>query len=212
MSASVAYQLKVVLRGISPMIWRRLVLAGDSTIVDLHFVLQIAFGWRDGHLHRFRIHGREYGIGRRGGRSFPDDPHHVHLTDLAFQPREHFLYEYDFHDHWQHDIRVEQIHPVDPSHAYPRCVAGKRAGPPEDCGGAWAFLEHRQRYSVAYVAQRLAVIYDEDGEPDMRTSCRAELAAALPWLRLEQFDRRTVNRRLRQYAAGDDAWRDDLPL
>lgn len=41
----------------------------------------------------------------------------------------------------------------------------------------------------------------------MLASCQAELAAVLPWLQLEQFDRRAVNRRLRQYAAGDDAGR-----
>ena len=31
------YQLKVVLLGISPMIWRRLLVRGDSTIADLHY-------------------------------------------------------------------------------------------------------------------------------------------------------------------------------
>lgn len=162
----IVYQLKVVLRGISPMIWRRLLVPGASTMADLHFILQIAFGWTDTHLHRFRIDSRDYGIARAGGRSFPDDPHQIRLTNLAFRPREHFLYEYDFHDHWQHDIRVEQIHPIEPGRPDPYCIAGKRAGPPEDCGGARAFLEQRQRYSVAYVAQRLAVIYDEETEPD----------------------------------------------
>src|SRR6266511_2473044 len=49
------YQLKVVLLGISPMIWRRLLVRGDSTIADLHHILQIAMGWTDTHLHQFRI-------------------------------------------------------------------------------------------------------------------------------------------------------------
>src|SRR5258708_36305506 len=42
------YQFKVVLRGVSPMIWRRLLLRSDHTIADLHYVIQIfrspAFG------------------------------------------------------------------------------------------------------------------------------------------------------------------------
>ena len=42
------------------MVWRRPVVRSDSTIAELHYVLQIAFGWRDEHLHRFRIHGKEY--------------------------------------------------------------------------------------------------------------------------------------------------------
>jgi len=59
--APVVYQLRVVLRGVSPLIWRRLLVRSDSTIADLHRTLQIAFGWSDEHLHRFVIQGRLYG-------------------------------------------------------------------------------------------------------------------------------------------------------
>jgi hypothetical protein len=75
----IAYQLRVFLRGISPMICRRLLVRNDSTIMDLHYALQIAFGWSDSHLHRFHIHGRHYGVGHRGGLSFDADPQAVHL-------------------------------------------------------------------------------------------------------------------------------------
>jgi Plasmid pRiA4b ORF-3-like protein len=53
-------QLKVVLLGISPMIWRRLLIRSQSTIADLHHLLQIAMGWTDTHLHQFRIQGNWY--------------------------------------------------------------------------------------------------------------------------------------------------------
>lgn len=53
------YQLRVVLRGISPLIWRGLLLRGDATLADLHDVLQIAFGWEDYHLHRFSFDRRQ---------------------------------------------------------------------------------------------------------------------------------------------------------
>ena len=49
------YQLRAVLRGISPLIWRRLVVRGDSSIAPLHEALQIAFGWEDMYLNRFEI-------------------------------------------------------------------------------------------------------------------------------------------------------------
>lgn len=52
------YQLKVVLRDCSPMIWRRLLVTSDTTIAQLHTILQIAMGWEDLHLHRFRIYGK----------------------------------------------------------------------------------------------------------------------------------------------------------
>jgi hypothetical protein len=66
-SEPVIYQLKVVLLGINPMIWRRLLVKSDRTIEDLHYILQIAMGWEDIHLHQFIIHGKQYGITQPGG-------------------------------------------------------------------------------------------------------------------------------------------------
>jgi hypothetical protein len=60
------YQLRAVLRGISSLVWRRLLVRGDSTGAQLHEVLQIAFGWDDEHLNRFEILGREYAVYREG--------------------------------------------------------------------------------------------------------------------------------------------------
>jgi hypothetical protein len=74
------YQFKVVLRGISPMIWRRLLLRSDHSIADLHYTIQIAMGWSDSHLHRFRIHGKDYGVAHEGGLTFSDDPDGVRLV------------------------------------------------------------------------------------------------------------------------------------
>src|SRR5438477_1061276 len=101
----VVYQLRVVLRGVSPLIWRRLLVRDDSTIADLHATLQIALGWSDEHLNRFVIHGREYGVGHLGGISFRDDSRRVRLADLGLRLREGVLYEYDFSDVWQDDVR-----------------------------------------------------------------------------------------------------------
>jgi hypothetical protein len=66
--SAVIHQLKASLRGISPMIWRRLLVPGDLTLHGLHRVIQIAFGWEDYHLHAFRRHGRRYGTTRTGER------------------------------------------------------------------------------------------------------------------------------------------------
>ena len=49
------YQLRIWIRGISPAIWRRLLIRSDSTIADLHQTLQVAFGWENWHLHEFLI-------------------------------------------------------------------------------------------------------------------------------------------------------------
>lgn len=60
------YQLHILLMGISPAIWRRVLVRSDSTVGDLHYAIQIAMGWSDDHLHRFLIHGTWYTIPRDG--------------------------------------------------------------------------------------------------------------------------------------------------
>ncbi len=50
-----AYLLYAWIRDIHPLLWRRFLVRADSTLADLHWVFQIAFGWTDFHLHRFRI-------------------------------------------------------------------------------------------------------------------------------------------------------------
>lgn len=161
-------QLRVVLRDISPLIWRRLLVRCDATIADLHATLQLALGWNDEHLNRFVIQGREYGVAHIGGTSFRDDPRRVRLADLGLRPHERFLYEYDFTDGWQHDVRVERMLPLEPGRTYPVCVGGRRAVPPEDCGGPWAFLGLRQRYSLVTIARRLADLLEEGVIDDHR--------------------------------------------
>jgi hypothetical protein len=54
-SEQVILQLRAVLRGISPLIWRRLLVPSDASIAQHHDILQVAFGWDNMHLHRFEI-------------------------------------------------------------------------------------------------------------------------------------------------------------
>ena len=113
------YQLHIALREISPAIWRRVLVRSDSTIEDLHYTIQLAVGWIDKHLNCFTIHGKDYGVYHIGGMGFANDPRTVRLADFCFRPKERFLYEYDFGDEWQHDIRLESSLPFDPSRTYP---------------------------------------------------------------------------------------------
>ena len=50
-------------------------------------------------------------------------------------------YVYDFGDYWDHTIAVEDVFEAEPGTAYPRCTGGRRAGPPEDCGGVHSYAE-----------------------------------------------------------------------
>src|SRR5512143_2594368 len=101
------YQVHLWIRQISPMIWRRILVRRESSLAQLHDIIQIAFGWGDSHLHRFRIHSRDYGIRRPDGPGFAQDASRVRLADFQFRRNERFLYEYDFGDSWQHEVRIE---------------------------------------------------------------------------------------------------------
>lgn len=67
------YQFHAWLRGISPLIWRRLLVRSDQTVADLHYALQLAFDWSDSHLNTFRIQGKDFGVYRLGGPVFDED-------------------------------------------------------------------------------------------------------------------------------------------
>lgn len=200
------YQLRVRLMGISPMIWRRLLVHGDSTITDLHYTLQLSFGWMDYHLNRLVIRGKDYGVYHEGGMNFSDDPDQVRLADFHFRVHERFLYEYNFTDLWQHEIRVEAMLPVDPRKRYPLCTGGARAVPPEECGGPWAYMELRQPYTAWRILDRLSGLL-ADGDPeDIEEDIRYVLNELRGWLRVDQFNRREANRRLAAYSTGDEEW------
>lgn len=126
---------------------------------------------------------------------FSDNAHQVQLNDLRLRVNERFLYEYDFYDQWHHEIRLKQQLPFDPAKIYPVCTGGARASPPENCGGAWAYLALKQKYNAWYIAQRIVEIVEAESVGEDRE----ELKTFLYWLKADKFDRRSVNRRLKQY-------------
>ncbi|MHC9062784.1 IS1096 element passenger TnpR family protein [Nitrospira sp. CMX1] len=49
----------------------------DCTLADLHWTIQIVFGWTDVHLHYFRLRGKNYDIPRVYVESLQDSEYHV---------------------------------------------------------------------------------------------------------------------------------------
>jgi hypothetical protein len=214
------YQFRVVLRGISPLIWRRLLLRSDQSVADLHYAIQIAMGWSDSHLHRFHIHGKDYGVAHEGGMMFDDDPEKIRLGDFEFRLRERFLYEYDMYDSWEHDVRLEKILPCD-RRIYPQCTGGHRLAPPEDSGGARLSMEEGDprwrkwwqtmpREELALMAEMVQRVLDSKSTQPI-VADRERLVAALERVkghhaRRHRIDRREINQRLAQYARGERDW------
>ncbi|MFG2038916.1 plasmid pRiA4b ORF-3 family protein [Dactylosporangium sp. NPDC048998] len=133
------YQVKVGLKGAKPPIWRRLEVPADVSLAGLHNIIQAAFGWNDSHLHVFETPFGDFGVADRdlGYRSDGS----VTLEQVAPAVKSKIRYVYDFGDDWQHELLVEQVFDRDPAVRYPRCTGGRRAAPPDDCGGIWGYLE-----------------------------------------------------------------------
>ena len=194
-----SYRLHVWVCQISPTIWRRLLVRSDSTIADLHYTLQIAFGWNDEHLIRFQIHGQDHGVYHDGGLSFSTDPRQVRLSDFNFRVNERFSYEYDFTDYWLHTVRLEAIVPLQSKKSYPFCIGGKRRAPPEDCGGAEAFMARRDEAPLL-TEELIDDIRDDLERNDMQAirDRTEEIRDLQQWLSLEDFDRAAVNGQLQR--------------
>lgn len=103
------YFIKIAIRGVSPMIWRRLRIPGTASLAMLHNCIQIINGWDDSYLNQFRIFGKDYGVYHDGGISFNDNARTIYINDFEFDVDDKFTYEYNFFEHIIHDIRIENI-------------------------------------------------------------------------------------------------------
>ncbi len=139
----VIYRFRISLLGIEPEIWRLIEVPEKYTFWDLHVAIQDAMGWWDSHLHEFRLPG----AGRKAPRpiGIPLEPMDdeeeytpgwvVMLGEVFSRPGDVIGYQYDFGDNWCHEVKLLALELAREDIKYPRCVAGERACPPEDCGG-----------------------------------------------------------------------------
>ncbi len=157
MSRSQVCQFRITLRDIEPPVWREIEVPATYSLWDLHVAIQDAMGWKDCHLHAFRLHDPKTGVQVEVG--IPDedafDDSEPLLAGWEHPLREFFVepgtsaeYEYDFGDGWEHDVLFQAVVPRIKGRKYPRCIGGARACPPEDCGGTHGY------------ANLLAVIFD----------------------------------------------------
>ena len=161
------FQFKIELEGISPAIWRRILVPADYNFWDLHVAIQDSMGWKDTHLHHFEIRGKgkrkevHIGIPDFDGTGdleevFPgwEIPVLVYFNELGIKAK----YEYDYGDGWMHTVQLEGYLYMGKETKYPICIGGERTCPPEVCGGVSGYYN---------VSKTISVIADEDYE-DMK--------------------------------------------
>ncbi|KAF5436377.1 pRiA4b ORF-3-like protein [Candidatus Methanophagaceae archaeon] len=104
-------------------------------------------GWTVCHLHEFALVNPETGLKQFIGTQNEDFGDEVppesnkKIADYFSMENQSAVYTYDFGDNWEHKIQLEKIVPREKGVKYPICMKGKRACPPEDCGGIWGYAE-----------------------------------------------------------------------
>lgn len=155
------HRLKITLRSVKPPVWRRIEVASDTTLGELSPMLEGVMGWYGGHLHAFDIRGTDYSPPDPDWDSNDLDENNFRLGDVLSTVGAKMTWDYDFGDGWRHNVVVEAITPAESDLSYPLCIAGRRACPPDDCGGPWgygAILEALRDPQYADREDRLAMV------------------------------------------------------
>lgn len=137
--AEKVFSLRLAVVGCQPRIWRRLLVRESMWLSRLHDAIQVAFDWFDYQTHAFNLDDLRFGNPLKRDELTIEDDRDVSLADLDLEHRAQFTYGYHFGEGWQIEIKVEKVIVVEKGTTYPVCLAGERAGPPEDCGGLEAF-------------------------------------------------------------------------
>lgn len=140
----VLYRVRIDLDNARPPIWRRLEIRSDLTLDLVHRVIQGSFDWLDYHLHRFALGGSPFDRhselflcpfdvdeGEEEGTPLTD----VRLDETLHAPGDTLRYIYDYGDSWKLTLCLEAVLPLPDDAPVVRCIDGRRAAPPEDCGG-----------------------------------------------------------------------------
>jgi hypothetical protein len=143
----VTYRVRVDLKGTKPPLWRRLEVASDIDLAEVHGIIQVAFGWTDSHLHRFGSGSNFYSHDSEhylcpfdvaeGETGIPEAE--VRPDEVLADVGDKLFYTYDFGDGWEHTIELEAVSHRDDSSPRAICTGGRRPGPAEDCGGVYGY-------------------------------------------------------------------------
>jgi hypothetical protein len=146
------YIMRITLKDIRPSIWRKIEVPSNITLRHLAELIIDVMGWSGYHLNQFRKGVDSYfepfyqrdgdmeGFSHRGIRHYNQEDYTI--AQVLADKGKHIIFEYDFGDSWEHEVRLSSIDEYeDGEQRTIRFISGKRACPPEDCGGIWGYEE-----------------------------------------------------------------------
>lgn len=135
-------RLRIEIDEVTPAVVRRVEVPLDIRLDDLHFVLQIAIGWQNGHAFEFRLDGapeHRWGLRDRDDPESPLPADSATLADLLAHGAKAFHYDYVYGEDWTHTVEVETVAAADADTRYPRLLSAQGRCPPADIGGIMGY-------------------------------------------------------------------------
>lgn len=131
------YQLKISLKGARPPIWRRVLVKPEMCLRHLAQLIHAVMGWERSSDYVFEQKcdfAPGLGVFRRPSVNMRLQER-LSLADVFAAGQWKLIFRYETEPVWRHEVVLEKILPWDESQAYPVCIKGKRACPPEKAGG-----------------------------------------------------------------------------
>lgn len=210
-SFETALEFRTTVRGISPLIWRKVRVSGSLSLHALHQVLCVICEWTGSQPYQFSAHGREFSTNESDL-----DAKAVTLTDLKLRVGETFAYAHRSHNPWQLDLRLLARRPATKTEILPALLGGKRGAPDEHLADVEAYLTERRRHeysppvaSLKLAADAVTFLMRHNTRPgpefmERLAVAKVEIEAYLrytsPGLDLER-----INRKLCEYVSGGAA-------
>jgi hypothetical protein len=132
-----SYILHISIAFSDPLIWRRIQVPGESTLSQLHDMIQLSMGWSDSHVHQFLVGKICYEPTMKRStlhESKRFDENKYKLYTLEEDMRFMFTYLYGAGEGWEHQIHLEEVVPPTRELRLPIILAGERCCPPESVG------------------------------------------------------------------------------
>ncbi len=127
-------RLCIEIDDVTPRVARVVDVPVDIRLDDLHFVLQIAVGWQNGHPFEFRAGDTVWGSQDCDAERNPLPPEQATLADILALG-DTFKYDYVLGEDWQHTVRLDARGAAEPGVSYPHLTRAEGRCPPADIGG-----------------------------------------------------------------------------
>ena len=159
------YTVRVALRGIKPPIWRKVIVPSNISLRLFGDLILELMGWMGEHLNQFRkgdsyyapAYQREDETPSLYGRDENFNQEDFALGEILREKGDAMVWEYDFGDGWEHDVRLSSVEEyAEGEERKIVFVSGKRACPPEDCGGIWGYEELLELHARRAARKRIS--------------------------------------------------------